>query len=325
MMLRQGYQPKFDAAETAFCLAALSYVEAELYEWELPPLEGRLYVPVDNSAPPGALSTRYRMITRTGAAQFITEDTNDLPASSLFVREYSHDFQPIGMHYQYSYFDVLAAAMSSQNGGPPINLDLEEARGAREGIERKLDRISAFGSTDSGDPIVGLIGILNHPNANIYIVAAGMSGSTYWADKTPDEVLADLTGIIAAQIAGTFKRFKPTDLLLPILQHEQLSGRSMGDGRSETILSYFVRTRRESGNPITVSSWQHCSGAAANTTDDRMLAYTKNKRFGRHMISMEFTQLPPERKGMKWRTDCIAKTAGFISPWPISMTYGDSI
>ena len=323
-MQTSGYQPKFDAAETAFCLAALSYVESYIYETLLPPLEGRLYVPVDNSSPPGELSTRYRMFTRTGAAQFITDDTQDLPASALFVREYSHDFQAIGAHYQYSYFDVLAAGMAAQNGGPPVNLDLELAIASREAIERKLDRISAFGSTDATDPTVGLIGLLNHPNATIYTVATGMAGSQAWSTKTPDEVLADLTGIIAAMIAATYKVFKPTDILLPILQHESIAGRSMGDGRSDTILSYFVRTRQESKHPVEVNSWQHCAGAGSGTSD-RMVAYVKNVRFGRHMIAMEYTQLPPERKGMKWRTDCIAKTAGFVSPYPLSLSYGDHI
>lgn len=323
-MLQPGYQPKFDAAETAFTLAALSYIESYVYETVLPPKEGRLYVPVDNSAPPGALNTRYRMFTRVGAAQFITDDTDDLPASSLFVKEYSHDFQAIGTHYQYSYFDLLAAAMAAQNGGPPVNLDLELAVASREGIERKLDRISAFGSTDTGDPVVGLIGLLNHPNATLYVVANGQLGQQAWSTKSPDEIIADLTGVIAAQVAGTFKAFRPTRILLPILQMETISGRSMGDGRSDTILSYFVRTRKDSGQPVEVASWQHCTAAGAGGSD-RGVAYDPNPRYVRHMISMEYTQLPPERKGLKYRTDCLARTAGMISPYPLSISYFDHI
>lgn len=327
-MLQPGYQLKFDAAETAFTLAALSYIESQVYETVLPPKEGRLYVPVDNSSPPGALSTRYRMYTRIGAAQFITDDTDDLPASALFVRETSHDFQAIGSHYKYSYMDLLAAAMASTNGGPPVNLDLELAISAREQIERKLDRISAFGSTDSGDPTLGLVGLLNLPNANLYVLAtgAGSGATTAWSTKSPDEIIADLTGIIAAQIASTFKAFSPKRILLPILQHQTIAGRSMGDGRSDTILSYFVRTRAESKQPVEVDSWQHCKDAgAAGAGHDRMVAYDPNPRYVRHMIAMEFTQLPPERRGLSYRTDCLAKTAGVISPYPISVSYADDL
>lgn len=323
-MMPAGYQPRFDAAESAFTALALSYIETEVYEQPLPPKDGLVYVPIDTKSPAGAKSTRYRQFTRLGAAQFVTDDVDDIPNTSLFVTEISHDFKEIGSAYQYSYLDLLAASMAAQNGGPPINLDLEEAIAAREAIDRKLDIIAATGSTSVGDPSLGLVGLLNLPNANVYVLANGASGSQAWSTKTPDEIIADLTGIVAAQIAGTFKVFQPKKLLLPILQHETIAGRSMGDGRSDTILSYFVRTRAESKHPIDVDSWQLCSGAGSGSTD-RMVAYEPNPRYVRHMIAMLFTQLPPELRGMKYKTQCLARTAGVISPYPISVSYGDGL
>src|ERR1700691_2384296 len=98
-MLPSGYQPRFDAAESAFTTLALSYIENEVYEQPLPPKEGLTYVPIDNSSPPGAKTTRYRQFTRIGAAQFVTDDVDDLPATSLFVQEVSHDFKEVGASY----------------------------------------------------------------------------------------------------------------------------------------------------------------------------------------------------------------------------------
>lgn len=328
-MLASGYSPRFDAAESAFTILALAYVETELYEEPLPPKEGQLYVPWDTSAPAGSKSTRYRQITRTGVAQFISDDVDDLPTTGLFVQEFSHDFKEIGTSYQYTYMDMLSAGVALANkgpqGGPPINLDMELAIGAREDIERKLDRIAAIGSTDPNDPNLGLVGLMNLPNANLYVLApSAATGQTAWSTKTPDEIIADLTGIVAAQVASTFKAFNPKRILLPILTHRSIAGRSMGDGRSDTILSYFVRTARESGQPIEVNSWQFCTATGIGAVD-RMVAYDPNRRFVRHMISQQFTALPAQLRGTKYRVNCLASSAGVISPYPISVSYGDGL
>ena len=71
---------KKDAAESAFIQRALNFVEAQVYYFEYPPLEGREYVQVDRSAPEGAKTTSYKMITRVGKAAIGTSD-GDAPMS----------------------------------------------------------------------------------------------------------------------------------------------------------------------------------------------------------------------------------------------------
>lgn len=316
-----------DAGESPFTALALSFVEPFVYETVLPPLESRDYVPVDKD-PEGAVSTRYRMFTRTGIANFIGDvSTEDYPAVSFFVQEFAHNYYPIGASYRYTLQDLAAAALSAQNGGPPVNVDLEDALAAREAIERKLDVVAAKGSTSTGDSgALGLVGLLNVPNANTYTIADGATGSATWSSKTPDEVIADITGIIASQVNATFKRFRPQKILIPILQDETIAGRSMGDGRSDTIKSYAIRTRKDSNNPIEIDSWQHCTGAGAGSpATDRMVAYTPNKRYVRHKISKEFFQYPPVIDGPRVKVECDARTAGVVCPYPISISYGDGI
>lgn len=166
-----------------------------------------------------------------------------------------------------------------------------------------------------------MLGLLNQPSATLYTVANGFAGFTEWSTKTPDEVIADLTGIVAAQIASTFKVFTSDTMLLPISQYESIGGRSMGDGRSDTILSYFLRTNKHIKE---IDSWMYLTGAGAGSTD-RMVAYKKDPRMVRHMISMEFTQLPPQLDGMTYMVPCLAKTAGVVCPYPLSVSYGDGI
>lgn len=315
---RSALVARGDSGESAFTALALSYVEPFIYETVLPPMKGKLFVEHDTTTPYGAISTRYRMFTRTGIANFDVGGADDFPATSFFVQEFAHNFYNIAASYRYTMKDLAAAALAATNGGPPINIDLENAIAAREAIERKLDRITAFGSTSAGDPSIGLVGLLNLPNANSYAVADGSAGSTQWSTKTPDEIIADITGIIASQVAATYERFIPKRLLLPILQMQTIAGRSMGDGRSDTILSYAVRTRKESGQPLDVQAWQYNSNPF--DAGDVMVAYDPDKRYVRHMISREFFQYPPFIHGSKIDVECEAASAGVISPYPISVS-----
>jgi len=321
------HQPRFDAAESVFVERALLWIETETYNTLIPPMEGRKYVPVDSSSPAGAKNTSYKQYTRTGIARLITERGADLPNVGLFVKEFFHTFYAMGASYQYDYLDLLAAAMASQNGGPPLNLDLEGSLAAQEAIEKKFDLIAATGSASSNgfgleDEIdVGMLGLANQTSATIYTVATGAGLSTTWALKTPDEIIADLVGIVAAQIATTYKIHTPDSILVPVSQGETINGRSMGDGRSDTILSYFMRTTKHVKN---FDTWIYLSGAGAASAD-RMIAYKKDKRFIRHMVAMEFTQLPAQLEGMTYTVPCLAKTAGVVCPYPLSVSYGDGI
>ena len=318
-----------DAAESAFIQRALNFVEAQIYYFEYPPLEGREYVQVDRSAPEGAKTTSYKMITRVGKAAIGTSD-GDAPMSVFFTNEFFHQFFPIRSAYRYTYDDLLAAAMSAQNG-QPINIDLEEALAAHDGIERALDVVAAFGSAtpptgiDPIGPDVGWLGLLNQPSANTYVIPAGGGGTTPWSTKTPDEKISDLSGIVASQIAATFKVHSPKRIIVPVLQYQkELAGTSMSDGRSDTVLSYFVRTRKESEQPVEVRSWQYLAGAGVGPSD-RMVAYDPDMRFVRHMISQEFIQLPPQLRNETYVFNCRAKTCGVVCPRPLSISYGDGI
>mgnify|MGYP002147116628 CR=1 FL=1 len=87
----------------------------------------------------------------------------------------------------------------------------------------------------------------------------------------------------------------------------------MSDGRSDTVLSYFVRTRKESEQPVEVRSWQYLAGAGVGPSD-RMVAYDPDMRFVRHMISQEFIQLPPQLRNETYVVNCRAKTCGVVCP-----------
>jgi hypothetical protein len=168
---------------------------------------------------------------------------------------------------------------------------------------------------------VGLLGILNQPNATTYTPATGAaSGSTSWSGKTPDEKVADLTGQYAGMVAGTYKIFTPDTFLLPITQFEAANGQRMGDGSDETVISFFKKIKPN----VTIDSWQYCAGAGTAGVD-RIVAYINNKRYIRHMVSSLFRQMPPEFHHLQFSVLCLAKTAGIVCPYPLSVSYADGV
>lgn len=317
-----------DAVNSAYVARALLWVETETYNTVIPPMQARSFFDYDLSSPPGAKATSFKSYTRTGIARLVTERGQDAPQIALYVNEYFHQFYRLAVSYLYTWDDLLGAEFSSQNGGPALNLDLEFAIGCREAIEKALDQITAFGSAPATTlqmvglgADVGMVGVLNNPNITQYAVATGASTSTYWSEKTPDEILADLVGIVAAQVAGTFMAFIPTDMLIATREYENISGLSMGDGRSDTVLSYFLKT---SQHIKSVKPWNLLEGAGSGGTD-AYLVYIKNRRFVRHMLSQDFTQMPPQFKQLSYETLCTAKTAGTVIPFPLSLSLGSGI
>lgn len=313
-----------DAAESAFVENTLKAIATELAETLYPPEKWDKFLPVDATSHPGAVTYAYRMLTRTGVAQLSSAGRgDDAPNADLFVEEFTTKFYQLESAYQYTWKELQSAEMSKQNGGPPINIDAEKARAAKDMIWRGHEKIAALGSSTGFKMDPGLVGIANHPNASTYTIPNGAGGSPLWANKTPDEVVADLFGICASQYAGTFEIHNPRRILLPTARHQAIAHRRMGDGSDETILSFFMKTRREIGMPVEVESWHFLNTAGSGSTA-RMIAYNPDPRFIRLVLSDLFRQFPPQVQNLVYKVLCIAQTAGVVLTQAGSLTYGDT-
>ena len=56
-----------------------------------------------------------------------------------------------------------------------------------------------------------------------------------------------------------------------------------------------------------------------------MIAFKRDPRMLRHMISMEATALPQQQEGLVITVPLIAKTAGVVAPYPLSIVRGIGI
>ena len=319
---------RFDAAESVFVARALEEVEAGSYDILFPELEGLKFVSTV-PADPGAQSVTYRQYRRTGIAKIVTDDGQDLPNAGLSVQEFNRKLHQIGISYQYTNEELRAAALAARNG-QPVNLDRERGMAAREGFDRAVDRVVGLGSaTDSEIPgledgigsDVGLTGLLNISGASTYTCATGSAGSQAWANKTPDEIIADIAGCYNSQVSTTYKIHKPNHFLLPIAQYQDIATRRMGDGSDTTILN-FAKAMLPG---VKFDSWQYCEGAGSGTNVDRVVCYNDNPRYVAMTIARGFTQEPPQVQYLKTIILCTGKIGGVVCRYPLSVTYMDNV
>jgi len=309
-MLQKFNFERMDVAESAFLSRQLEQIRAKTYDIKYVQLKGRQFVPIDGSISPGAEVVTYRQWDQVGMAKIIINYADDLPRADVLAKEFSSKIRGIGDSYGYNIQEVRAARFAGQP------LEQRKANAARRAMEQILDTIIQTGSSSHG-----LLGLLNQPNATVYVIPNGVSASPLWANKTPDEIVDDMNGIVNNQITITKEVELPDTMLLPLAQYGIVSTKRMGDGSDATILEYFLKTSKY---VKTVEPWYACAGAGAGATD-RMVVYRKDPDAIVCIIPQEFEQFQPEMRGLEILTACHMRTGGVVVYYPLSMSYGDGI
>ncbi len=149
-----------------------------------------------------------------------------------------------------------------------------------------------------GDSYTGKTGLVNQAStvvSNVANVANGAQNSPLWANKTPDEILADVNEILVSAWATAAYAVAPGRLLLPPIAFGYISTQKIGTSGSVSIKTYLeennILTAQGDGElEIYSSKWLSgiASGGTLGTSNgkDRMVAYTKNKEYVRYPMTM---------------------------------------
>ena len=161
---------------------------------EYPEFTALKLFPVSSEINPGAETVTYYSYDKTGMAKIISNYATDLPRADVKGKPTTAIIKSLGDSYGYSIQEMRASAMAGKS------LDARKAESARYQIDYLNNKIAW-----NGDAETGLRGVLSKDNdVPLYVPATGAKGSTKWADKTEDEILADITGMLK-QVARTTK------------------------------------------------------------------------------------------------------------------------
>jgi hypothetical protein len=300
---------RLDDQEKVFFKRQVEKVKSKTYDKKFKNLKAKMFLPVSTEAGPGADYIIWYSFSKAGMAKIIADYAHDFPRVDVFATENQSRVKGIGASYGYNIQEIRRAQMA----GVPLNQRRADA--SRRAIEEKIDNVAWYGDSD-----FNIQGFFDYPGITEYTIPNGASGDTEWSTKTPDEIVADLSGIRSAITVPTKGREEPNQWLIPRSNYELINQTRMTDGTDKTILSYFL-----SNNPgISIDPLDELEGQGTGGSN-RMMCYVKDPNNVTLEIPQPFEQFEEDKVGMEYVVPVHARIGGVIVYYPQSVAFADEI
>lgn len=305
----------FDDAEAAsvFFARELDFVKSQSYDVEYPEFTALSLFPMSSEVDPGAETVTYYSYDKTGLAKIISNYATDLPRADVKGKPTTAIIKSLGDSYGYSIQEMRASRMAGKS------LDTRKAESARYQIDYLNNKIAW-----NGDVETGLKGVLSTDNdVPLYTVANGAKGTTSWADKTEDEILADITGMLKQMATVTKKVEKPDTLALSSDAYIEIQNKRI-EGTATTVLKYIQDNIPDikqivSCPELDADSVETNPYAAASDGKAVALLFKNDSRKLSIENPLPFMQYPIQTQGLEVVVPCEARTAGAMIYYPMSL------
>lgn len=305
----------FDDAEAAsvFFARELDFVKSQSYDVEYPEFTALSLFPMSSEVDPGAETITYYSYDKVGLAKIISNYATDLPRADVKGKPTTAIIKSIGDSYGYSIQEMRASRMAGKS------LDTRKAEAARYQIDYLNNKIAW-----NGYPETGLKGVLSEDNdVPLYVLANGAKGTTSWADKTEDEILADITGMLKQMATVTKKVEKPDTLALSADAYIEIQNKRI-EGTATTVLKYIQDNIPDikqivSCPELDADSVETNPYAAASNGKAVALLFKNDARKLSIENPLPFMQYPIQTQGLEVVVPCEARTAGAIIYYPMSL------
>ena len=177
-----------------------------------------------------------------------------------------------------------------------------------------------------GDTAVGAQGLLNSDLVVSGSVANGAAGSSTWATKTPDEILADVNTLVEAAWAASGYSVCPDKLLLPPVQYAYIASQKISTAGNVSILTFLEDNSislRVNGRKLDIQPVKWLTGRGASGKN-RMVTYTNDEN------RVRFPMVPIRREtpyylGIKFNAPYIWAFGETEFVYPETVRYADGI
>jgi hypothetical protein len=298
-----------DAASSVFFARELEQIDGRMYDVKYAALEAFELVPTNTSLDPGTESYTYRQFDARGIAEITSNYASGSPRADVDGQEFTSTFRSVRNSYGYNVQEIRAA---SKAGRP---LEPMRAVAARRGMNERINRTALLGDAPNG-----LLGLFNQPNAQVFVVPNGNGGTPDWPNKTADEILDDLFGIVDQIPTVTAEVERPTRLLVPYTRLRLIERLRIGPDSTVSVLKYFKEQRPS----IEVRGALFLDTAGLGGTM-RMVAYDPKPENLELMLPVAFESFPPEQRGLEFVVENHARIGGVVARYPLTMAYGDGI
>lgn len=312
---------RFEDAQAAlpFVIAQGRNIETRVYQRRYPAFNYAAHVPVVTEGQPWAIGTTFFTVDTAGEAKFLSGAGTDMPFNQVTRDQASHDFAMIGSGWEWNLEEINQAALYG------VNLNDTKAMSAADKVERLLNDIAMRGSTEKN-----WTGLLNSTIVSRTDAAAnGTGSSTFWANKTVDQILADINGVLSSVRTNTSEVEWADTLRMPPDAFRDLATRRMGAGDGFMTVLEFIRRNNiytaETGQALDIQPLREARNASQDG-GGRLVAYRKDPEVVRFHLPMPRRVLAPRQKSiMGFETGIIARTGGTEIRLPGAFAYLDEI
>lgn len=246
---------------------------------------------------------------------WISKETNSIPGVALDIGKIMNPLTPWGMEMKYT---ILELASAARVGRP---LDTQMYDGIQLKHQMDIDQMVYI-----GDSTLGRYGMLNSPLVTATNAVNGASGSPLWANKTPNEMLADLNTLLNNAWTASALTKVPTHVGLPPAQFSYLAATLISTAGNSNILTYLSNNsiaNQVNGRPLVIVPMKYLVGRGVSGTN-RMIAWTKDKDFIRFpLVPMQRT--PVENRSIWQIVTYYAKLGVTEVVYPETVQYADGI
>lgn len=297
---------RLDQGESAFFERQLESVEARLYEKKLRELKYRTLIPISNRDGEGAETITYYLYTKIGMAKVIANPADDLPRSDVFATRHTQQVHSIGTSFGYSTKELRAARFS----GTPLETFKIDA--ARRSIREKESDITWLGDTNHA--IVGLFAHPNIPTVQAPLNAA--AASRLWADKTADEIIADIRILTSGIRDATNGVHEANTLIMPIDQYDIIANTPRSIHSDTTVLEFILKPGNSFG--LSTVTWLTDIDLQGTGGSDMMMAYQRDSEILELRIPMEMRAHPPQMRNLEFVIPVEAENGGTVVRYPLA-------
>jgi hypothetical protein len=307
-------------AGLAYLNSQLAYHETEVYKVQYPAITYPGLVPVDTSAPEWIKTVTYASVDIAGQAKWVNGAARDIPLAELSRVKGETPVELAAIGYGYNLEEISQASFLG------IRLTSDKATGAREIAERMIDTIAWVGDTSKG-----FEGLANASGVDHTAAADGVSTTSTWSTKTPDEILLDVNDALSDVNTDSNTIEMANTLLLPNTSLTYIATKRLDALSSVTILAWLKENNvytQSTGKQLLIRGSRYLETAAAGGLDSakRMVVYDRSPQVVKMHLPMPFRFLPVWQDGpMSWLVPGIFRLGGVDVRRPGAFRYRDGI
>lgn len=287
-----------------FLQRELTRIEAKVIEYMPPAFSSRECFKVNNEGS-GLESIEYEEIVRSGLAEFVNDQTSEIPYADFSTGQTPAPVRNMAIGYKWSHNDLMKSIQAKRP------LKDQKALAAKEGTEQRLNLTAWMGNKPLG--IKGFFSYLE--TMNQITPVNGVAGTKPWSTKTSAEIYEDVKKLIAASDVNTNGSFESDTLGVPVAQYRILHDSHMGNDVTAPTIAQRILGTTSIKRIVKCPELKNITakaGAITITAKDVAIAFNSREDVFTLQHAVEFTTLPMQVNMFNYIVPCYADTAGLF-------------